>query len=569
MPKGTAGLKIAVFDAETDPFKVNRIPEPFCCGFYDGSLYLEEWGDNCVNALLERVAALDDHYLIYVHNGGKFDFWFMLDWINENKALTIINGRLVEFAMEGTKHVFRDSLAIIPIALSQYQKEEIDYDIFEAALRNRPVNKAHILSYLKSDCLNLFSLVSKFASRFQNDKGNIPISIGQASIRELRELHDFEIMTEASDSEIRPFYMGGRVQCFRAGILKGPWHVYDVNSMYPYVMRAYEHPLSDMWENVDRPPRGKRAIWFAEFEGSNRQAIPTATDSGIDFTVRQGRFFACSHELVPAIASGMVRVDKWLSILKPSEKGSFKEFVDKWYAEKTTAKEEGDTANEIFAKLILNSAYGKTGQNPDDFKDYKILRDPMLDSRLRANGFEPDVRVSEDPFVEIWSRKSEFHNHGFYNVGIAASVTSAARATLLEGLRLSVDPIYCDTDAVICREFKGTIDKYRLGAWDHEATADMAAIAGKKLYCLYDTEHKTGRKYPLASKTNPTGRQGRIYPVKWASKGGDLEPIEIVRIARGGTVEKTAEVPTFSLNRGISFISRNFRKTVANPEIFG
>lgn len=568
--KSTKGKKIAVFDAETDPFKQDRIPAPFTCAFYDGSLYLPFWGEDCVARCLEAVAELDDEYLIYAHNGGKFDFWFMLDWVDDHESPFIINGRLVEFSMVGTKNVFRDSLSIIPVPLSAYQKEEIDYSIFESGPRDVPANRVRIQNYLKSDCINLYELVSKFSAQFALG-GNTPISIGQASIRELIALHPFQVMTEASDKELRPWYMGGRVQCFRAGVVEGPWKVYDANSMYSAVMEKYEHPLSDLWESLDHPPRSKRAVWFAEFKGRNRQAIPVNThaegyqgdfrQTGLNFALQQGSFFACSHELVPALAAGLVFIDEWIKILRPLEQGTFDKFVHKWNREKIDAEQRGDKAGRLFAKLILNSAYGKTGQDPSAFKDYKILRNIMQDHRLREDGYEPNVRISEDPFIEIWSRKAPFHGHGFYNVSIAASVTSAARAVLLAALQLADEPIYCDTDSIVCRDFKGHTDPVELGAWKLEAEAQFAAIAGKKLYCLFD-------RVPVPEKKYPMGKCGRIWPVKWASKGGDLTPSEIVKIAKGGTVEKTAEVPSFSLSRGISFTTRKFRKTVAEPQKF-
>lgn len=545
----TKGLKIAVFDAETDPFLANRVPKPFTCGFYDGSLYLAKWGKNCIAELLHEISDLGDDYLIYVHNGGKFDFWFFMDWIDDQAPITIINGRLVEFRMKGTEHVFRDSLAIIPVPLSAYQKSIVDYNIFEREKRNIPANRLRIETYLKSDCINLWELVSKFSGRFEDKRGNLPISIGQASIRELQARHDFEILSEASDKAMRPFYMGGRVQCFAAGILKGPFKVYDVNGMYSKVMKDCQHPLQDAWEILDRPPKGK-GVWFAEFEGTNRQALPMALEGGLSFSVETGTFLACSHELRPAMENGMVTVDKWIQVLKPMKSGTFGKFVDHWQNEKVSAEQAGDKAGKLFAKLVLNSAYGKTGQQPESFKDYKILRDIMHDDGLKAEGYEPDVRISDHPFIEIWSRKAETHGRGYYNVSIAASVTSAARALLLESLSRSVAPIYCDTDSIICRGFRGDIHPSKLGSWKLEAVADYAAIAGKKLYCLYNQD---GRK---------------ITPVKWASKGGDLDPLDIIRIAKGETVKFVNQVPTYSLSRGIDFITRNFRKTVENPKAF-
>lgn len=536
-------------DVETDPFKQGRIPKPFCAAFYASGIYIEKWGPDCVAEVLREVADLPEQYLIYCHNGGKFDFWYMLEWIDDERQVFIINGRLTEWSMIGTEHIFRDSMAIIPFALDRYQKTKVDYAHFEANVRERYASE--ILSYLRSDCENLYALCIRFSERFADDRGNTPISIGQAAIRELIALHPFDRMTEATDAELRPWYYGGRVQCFASGVLKGPWRVYDVNSMYLYTMGEYDHPLSAMFNSVDRPPRRKGAIWFAEFEGSNRQALPVhSEDKGLDFTLEHGTFRAVSHELLPAIEAGMVKVDKWLDILVPTEQGTFRKFTDMIGDERIAAKRSGDKIGDLLAKYLGNTPYGKTGQNPADFKDYEILRDPMGDTPLRRQGYEPDNRISDDPFIEIWSRPTDYHNNGFYNVSIAASVTSAARSVLMSGLQMAVEPIYCDTDSIICRDFKGAVDGFKLGSWKLEAEAEFCAIAGKKMYCLF----------------NRVGR--RVVPVKWASKGGRLDPLEIISMAKGAVVEKTNEVPTYSLSRGIGFSTRKFRKTVDGAKAF-
>lgn len=557
--RGTKNRKIAVFDAETDPFLAKRIPRPFCCGFFDGETYLEKWGADCIAAMMVEIRKIREPMVVYVHNGAKFDFWSMWREMDLDRQLFVINGRLTEFTLSGCDHVFRDSFSIVPVGLEAYHKEKIDYRIMEKKARHLPMNAAMISVYLQSDCRNLHALVERFADRFRDDRGNVPISVGQASIRELMRFHRFDRMTEASDGDLRDFYMGGRVQCFASGVLEGPWKLYDLNSAYAAAMASYEHPLQDLWESLDAPPRARGAVWFAEFEGTNRDALPVKVESDprggdshvpahpgyeLDFTLRQGRFFACSHELVPAIAAGMVRVDEWVRILRPNKAGRLDRFVNAWHGERLEAIGKKDKAAEIFAKAILQRSYGKAGQNPADFRDWRILGEPMGDVGLREDGFEPQVRIADYPFIELWSRQAAVRRHGYYNVSIAASVTSATRAMLMEGLNAARQPIYCDTDSLVCRSFAGDVDGTRLGAWKLECTAEMAAIAGKKCYLLY----------------NRRGN-GRIEPVKWASKGGDLSPLEILKLAKGGEVEKTADVPTYSLSTGISFQKRKFSKT--------
>ena len=46
-------LKIATMDFETDPFKFGREPEPFCAGIFDGEVYRQFWGSECVINIVE------------------------------------------------------------------------------------------------------------------------------------------------------------------------------------------------------------------------------------------------------------------------------------------------------------------------------------------------------------------------------------------------------------------------------------------------------------------------------------------------------------------------------------
>ncbi len=100
---------LATVDSETDPFKIGRYPKPFIWGFYDGSIY-EEF--NNVRALLDffekQFTEKDIQYRVYAHNGGKFDYHFMLEHLEADTDVMIINGRLSKFNIGPTE--FRDSL---------------------------------------------------------------------------------------------------------------------------------------------------------------------------------------------------------------------------------------------------------------------------------------------------------------------------------------------------------------------------------------------------------------------------------------------------------------------------
>jgi hypothetical protein len=534
---------VAVIDFETDPFLFGRIPQPFCLEFHTKEKTMAWWGkpQEIVEAFiefLEEENASGKHYLIYAHNGGKFDFHFLHGYI-DNPAL-IIKNRIVEAFIRG--HKIRDSFAILPFPLKAYDKIEFDYEKMEADVREQ--HKDEILEYLHYDCLKLYELVSAFVERF-----GPRLTIGGTAMKEIQKFHEYNKQGSRHDESFRPFYFGGRVQCFQAGILKGPWKLYDVNSMYPSVMRNQRHPINgtfdimrgEMPDNFEQP-------FFIHFTGKNWGALPSKDEEGgLIFTKTHGDFYACSHELEIALKYKLIEIDEIHICYVAQTSISFKEFVDYFFEEKANAKASGDAITELFAKYILNSGYGRFGINPANFEDWVIHRDFGNEDELEADGYSQKVDYDE---IELWSRPTEVREDQFCDVSVAASITSAARAILLEGLQNAEEPIYCDTDSIMCREFRGDIDRFRLGAWDLEKTADFAAIAGKKLYALYN---KDGSK------------------VKLSSKGGTLNVDQIRAICRGEIVTYNNMAPSFSLRRAPdpvkSFVTRRFSQTAQTAQM--
>jgi hypothetical protein len=111
----------------------------------------------------------------------------------------------------------------------------------------------------------------------------------------------------------------------------------------------------------------------------------------------------------------------------------------------------------------------------------------MPDESEGYYGDFPKVECPELGFA-IWQRDARPWK--FFNVGTGASVTGAARAVLMRGISLAVDPIYCDTDSIIARDLPGVdLHPTRLGAWDIEAEFSEVIIAGKKLYACRDIKY--------------------------------------------------------------------------------
>lgn len=532
---------IAVIDAETDPFQFERVPKPFCWGFYDGVEFRTFWGDDCTARLLAFLAEREP-LLIYAHNGGHFDFFFLLDFLAN--PLKIINGRIVETRLG--PHVMRDSWAIMPFKLAEFAKDQIDYTLLER--ENRERNRAEIITYLRTDCVSLHTLCVAFNRRF-GDR----LTIGGTSLAALREMHPFENTNSGHDARFRPFYFGGRVQAIERGILKGAWKVYDVNSMYPYVMANFWHPQGFAYSELNgaefnRYALGRLNPYFVSFSAMSRGALPVrdAETGKLEFPHAQGDYVCTSHEFETALDLGLLSDVRVSRALVCEDKIRFDQFVNMYSTEKAEAKANGDQINYLFSKYLLNSAYGKTGQNPENYKDFHIRRpgddppEPYLVYPTDRTG-PPELRewkiTTDFATGEIYERDST--RHIYYDVAIAASVTGAARAVLMRALHQCVRPIYCDTDSLVCESLGGdsSISDTELGAWKKESQADMAVIVGRKLYGLFN-----GPKSEC---------------VKSATKGFRLDdPKKLFDLARGAELEFKSDAPNFKLDGTSRFTRR-------------
>lgn len=532
-------MRIATADLETDPFEHGECVYPFCAGFYDGNRFISWWSDKCCCQFLDFLRSESEPLLIYFHNGGRFDFFFFLSELMGD--IRIINNRIVE-AKFG-KHILRDSWALMPIALSDYQKDDIDYRKMKRDVRES--NRDEILKYLRSDCIYLHQLSSTFGSTF--NAGNTtklpPLTIAGAAMRELKKFHKYSCGGKEYDERLRDrVYRGGRNQVFRAGEIHGDIRVYDVNSMYPAVMRDYLHPISVGFKE------GKTITdntTFLTVEGKNFGAFAVRSKTGLDFTVPEGIFHISIHEFRAAMDTGTFKLKRIIQTVNHLNVGSFDTFVDHFYAERMKAEKDGNKELKLLNKFVLNSAYGKFAQNPDNYFDWRIVE---YGFRLP----EPWTPAFTNQNFTMWKKPIEVKS--YYNVAIGASITGAGRSVLLRGLHATPQPLYCDTDSIICNGASSIeISDTRLGAWKCEAIGTMVAIAGKKQYALFDEKGS-----PILDKN---GKE------KAAHKGSALTARDILRLVRGEEIESKLAAPCMKFDGRQEFVKRIIRRTATNENV--
>lgn len=580
---------IYILDYETDPFVHGALPKPFAAGLYADGEFFCFWGSKCVSQVREKIETLEPG-VIYAHNGGRFDIFYNMDWLSGK--MLMINSRIVkaEMPLAKGKHEIRDSYSIMPFPLRDYKKDEIDYNKMKREVREQ--HKEEIISYLKGDCVYLYELCTRFIETFGDQ-----LTIGATALKELKKIHSFTTLSESQDhlfrgvdkklrdengyeisnnkvTAIKPptgFYYGGRVQCFKDGVINAPVKVYDVNSMYPHVMQSYLHPVGHPTSTSKKV--GKNTC-FVLVEGRNYGAFPVREKTGIRFDVEYGTFGVSIHEWKAALSLGLFEPTKIITCHNFDDRRSFAEFVTTFYNLRKKAQEMGDDILALFYKYILNSAYGKFAQNPENYFEYEItefgeILPNIQDKDAFGNLINPGpwMRdwIVEDKYI-IWKKPClRFVRH---NVASAASITGAARSVLMHGLAKSTNPYYCDTDSIICEDLSGVeISDKVLGGWKLEAEGNRLAIAGKKMYALFDNDISRIEKAKKKAADKKTkleiydGINGKEICVKLASKGVRLQPHDIEDVALGNTYIYEKDSPSFKWDGSHSFIRREVRRT--------
>lgn len=523
-------IRLATLDCETDPFKVDRVPRPFVWDFFDGKKHEIFWGEDCTKKLVAHLRSLENEYIIYAHNGGGFDFYFFL-WALERDSL-LINSRIVKTWLG--KQELRDSYAIFPDPLSAYKKDDFNYKLMEEDVREN--HKQEIIRYLKNDCLYLYEIVTRFHEEFGDH-----LTIGSCAMKQLKKFHSFETATRGFHERISPFYFGGRNQCFKSGVIKGNYNLYDINSQYPFVMRNFKHPISNSFDLSGTI--GKRT-GFALITAKNSGCLPRRIQGGsLSFREETGDFYASIHEIEAGLDTGTLEIIKVKCAFDFKEWSTFDRFIDAYADKKINARKTGDDQGYLFYKRIQNSCYGKFAQNPENHEDCCIIQNDVLG----------------EPWIEKYRREIDGNSFAIYaqpsahktyfNIATGASITGAARSVLLRALVKCDDPLYCDTDSIICRKLHDVeIDQAKLGAWKHEGEISKIAIAGKKLYAAIGKFEK--------GKTE-----------KKAHKGAVLTSEQIFEIAENGDANFKGllyerEAPKFRLNGESVFVKRRIKRTV-------
>ena len=168
-----------------------------------------------------------------------------------------------------------------------------------------------------------------------------------------------------------------------------------------------------------------------------------------------------------------------------SETGFFKDTVDKFIDMKNQGKKDNNECLTQFAKLVLNSFYGKLGSNIERMERTLICDDELLKFETTDIEYESNIKYYP-PFasaVTAWARNN---------------LRDTCYKLCVKDGKFEPNVLYCDTDSIyslltsdeIINRCGNIIDKYKLGAWDLEKEYKEFKCIGSKKYMYTE---KTGK----------------------------------------------------------------------------
>ena len=280
-------------------------------------------------------------------------------------------------------------------------------------------------------------------------------------------------------------YYGGRTEVFSRGLIEN-YNYYDINSLYPSVMRDFTFPnpntkritmKNDIKYILQYDGVAHVDVWCPEnlkvpllpYRHNNKLIFPTGSFSG----------WYSNVELRKAIELGyVIKFIKKVYYFKENCE-PFKDFVNDMYAKRLKYQEEKNPM-ELVTKLMMNSLYGKFGQKFTDKEELQPFN-LTIEELDKLDNFE---RIGN--FIRIKHKEKE--PNAFCIPIWALYVTAYARLRLYEYLS-NHDVVYCDTDSVITKDEIKTSKE--LGKMKLELKIKRGVIVKPKFYGLvYDKDNK-------------------------------------------------------------------------------
>lgn len=426
-------------------------------GVFDGNSYFH-FRD--IGAFLDHIMCKKyRNYRWFAHFGGRYDLNFVFDFIRDRSDCVVsfyCSGSLVvqmKIKRSGIITKLCDSYRLLPGALGGKIDERGEFipglgDSFNVKHKKTSYDFSameygrELIEYNEQDCRCLWECLDTF----YRETGLQSETFATHSMKMFRKDHLKTYIWKPRQSVIdfvRPSYHGGRVEVFKSH--HDNLTAYDVNSMYPYVMQ-FPMPIEYLGESR-RLSDSKYGFVDATILVPENY-IPTLPvlrgKLYFPFGLLRGTWTASELHAAESRGAKIQTIHKAHYFQTET---IFKEYITKLYALKKTAIEPTRT----IAKFLLNSFYGKFGQNP--------TKKVYCTESEAPHGSWPIITPDGNPTGYAYFERTS--NAAYLLPHLASAVTSAARLHLLTNL--NGNSFYCDTDSVFTSETIATSKE--LGGW--------------------------------------------------------------------------------------------------------
>lgn len=353
--------------------------------------------------------------------------------------------------------------------------------------------------YCRRDVEIIYKSVTEWTDFLRkNDMGGFCPTIAAQSMRSYRHrwMHN-RILIDAHGPALdisRKCYHGGRCEAGFIGTSRGDFYLLDVNSMYPFVMSYAEMPVRFKGYTTCINPGGLRTLLqkycLCAHVRLNTElpAFPIVHNGKLCFPIGRFDAYISTPEIEYALAHKCV--EEVYACASYDKAVAFAGFANDLYSYKEAASRVGDVIEARHWKLILNSFYGKWGQNGRkwtkvgtcDPKEFVRWRDVNAQTR------KVSIRRKFGGIIfEMAEEDESTHSHP----AIAAHITAHARMvlwTLIEKV-LPTEYFYCDTDSLLVNQsgfdkLAECLDNHKLGGLKLVKHVQNITINGCKDYVL-------------------------------------------------------------------------------------
>lgn len=512
-------------------------------------------------------------YVWWGHNAGAYDMISLFGNYLQNRNFKVImnKGRFIKAEYKtGTGHkvYFQDTLNFFGTSLEKLAKDVaneklITPDKFKVSLEDEDIIRymveagkwsvedvmriygiqrgsveailggkferyleAYDVEYCIRDAEIVLIAVEKLAEWvYENFRVNLTSTIASLSLRIffthfLKE----DIKVSELDALFRNSYYGGRVEVFRDRFQWRDVKYYDFNSLYPSVMYQKEYPDPSSLEYEPFPSKnliyefeGVSEVTVYVSEGMDIPPLPIRYNGKLIFPVGYMRGWWNHNELRMAEKYGAKILKVHRTVYATRTIKPFREFVEYFYTLRKKYKEEGNKTYDLFTKIIMNSLYGKFGQQ-NEYREIGFIDEERGEDWVFEPFGESDLgewkKVDENGHVIKADAKHSI-------LCWASYVTSWARIYLYEKMMEVVKKggkvYYCDTDSIITdMELESGKE---LGQVKLEGEGKIFLIA-PKTYIFDTTEGKTikmkGIRNPDPDNIREEYHERRVVKVKEA-----------------------------------------------------